>query len=77
MTKKLKHYFPILWEKKELLRKIRTTPTLSAIFDSWTFERQEELDEVQEALDQTKGELDQTKGELAQALKRIKELEAR
>lgn len=43
MTEKLKHYFPTLWEKKELLWEIRTKPTLSAIFDSWSFEQQEEF----------------------------------
>lgn len=43
MDTKLKKYFPMLWEKKELLWKIRNSPNLSAIFDGWKSEEQKEF----------------------------------
>lgn len=41
MSTSLKHYFPMLWEKEELLDNIRSSKNLSAIFYKWTPEQQE------------------------------------
>ena len=43
MSTKLKEYFPILWEKEELLETLRSNPTLSVTFDKWTPQQQEEF----------------------------------
>ena len=43
MSTKLKEYFPILWEKIELLETIRNNPGLSDIFDQWTIQQQQEF----------------------------------
>ncbi len=43
MATKLKQYFPMLWEKQELLWKIRNNPKLSSLFDSWKQEEQKDF----------------------------------
>lgn len=43
MTTKLKQYFPMLWEKQELLWEIRNNPKLSSLFDSWKQEEQKDF----------------------------------
>lgn len=41
MNTNLKQFFPILWEKTELLDKINADRYLSATFYKWTLEQQE------------------------------------
>lgn len=41
MSTSLKHYFPMLWEKEELLGNIRSSKNLSATFYKWTPDQQE------------------------------------
>ena len=43
MIANLKQYFPILWEKNELLNKISNDKYLSAIFYKWTPEQQQQF----------------------------------
>lgn len=43
MATKLKQYFPMLWEKQELLWEIRNNPKLSSLFDSWKQEEQKDF----------------------------------
>ncbi len=37
----LKHYFPVIRTREEILIEIRRSPKLSTIFDSWTTEHQD------------------------------------
>lgn len=41
MSTKLKSYFPMLWERTELLKEIRKNKSLSSVFNKWTIEQQE------------------------------------
>ena len=41
MSTKLKSYFPMLWERTELLKEIQNNTSLSYIFNTWTAEQQE------------------------------------
>lgn len=41
MSTTLKSYFPMLWERTELLKEIRKNKSLSSIFNTWTLEQQE------------------------------------
>ena len=43
MNTKLKEYFPLLWEKEELLETIRNSRNLMATFNKWTSFQQEEF----------------------------------
>ena len=43
MSANLKSYFPMLWDKTELLSEIRTHDDLSATFDKWSIEQQEQF----------------------------------
>ena len=43
MSTNLKSYFPMLWDKTELLSEIRTHDDLSATFDKWSIEQQEQF----------------------------------
>ena len=43
MSTNLKSYFPMLWDKTELLSEIRTQDDLSATFDKWSIEQQEQF----------------------------------
>lgn len=43
MSTKLKRYFPMLWEKEDLLKKIRSNPAFADIFDQWTTLQQQEF----------------------------------
>lgn len=39
----LKQYFPMLWQKEELLSAIKNNPYLFSIYDNWTSKQQEEF----------------------------------
>jgi len=39
----LKQYFPMLWQKEELLSTIKHSPYLFSIYDNWTSKQQEEF----------------------------------
>ena len=43
MAKRLKDYFPLIRERKEVLKEIGSSMALSTLFDSWEQERQEEF----------------------------------
>ena len=43
MTGKLKQYFPMIWERSELLGEIQKNPFLDDQFQGWTNEQQEEF----------------------------------
>lgn len=43
MSTKLKSYFPMLWERTELLKEIQKHPSLFSIFNKWTIEQQEQF----------------------------------
>lgn len=43
MSTKLKRYFPMLWEKEDLLKKSRSNPAFADIFDQWTTLQQQEF----------------------------------
>ncbi len=43
MNTKLKHYFPLIWERNELITKINETKALSTLFDCWDKLQQEEF----------------------------------
>lgn len=43
MSTSLKTHFPMLWDREELMEKIRTDQKLARIFDSWKKEHQEEF----------------------------------
>ena len=43
MANRLKDYFPLIRERKEVLKEIGSSMALSTLFDSWEQERQEEF----------------------------------
>lgn len=43
MSSRLKDYFPMIWEREEILHEIRTQKDLLELYKSWTEEQQEEF----------------------------------
>mgnify|MGYP003478060043 FL=1 len=43
MNTSLRHYFPMLWQKEELLSTIKNNSYLFSIYDNWTYKQQEEF----------------------------------
>lgn len=43
MAKNLKQFFPLVWERNEILSEIKKRKELEEKFDSWTAEQQEEF----------------------------------
>ena len=43
MAEKLKNYFPIIRDRKELLSEIKENPRLREIYEEWSIENREEF----------------------------------
>ena len=43
MSTKLKQYFPMLWERSELLDEIKSRKELLSVYEKWTFENQQQF----------------------------------